>query len=286
MIKLTDLVIPSLLPSSLKNDPFVIALAEVFEIELKEAYREAERLANLSDIDNLPEKLLDYLAYQKHVDFYDNSLSIEQKRDLIKFSQQWHRKKGTKWAIETVVSIFFKNSHVVEWFEYNQSPYHFQVEILPLNVTRKRIEQLYKMINATKNARSVFDVLVALFQEDSLELSENNYFYPVFYKETGFFSGSKNFFQYREERLDVNVEPYHFNVKYPIVEKKVSTLSGELTELVDGTYDYQKSFYYAGELEPLKKETNTLSTRSKMSHDCYSFSNPYPVCGEFYSESE
>lgn len=83
-----------LLPYSLKKDPVVVAMYEAVSIQLHEAYEDAHALADVKKVDQLPESMLDLIAYEKHVDFYDNHLTIVQKRELIKSSISWHRKKG------------------------------------------------------------------------------------------------------------------------------------------------------------------------------------------------
>lgn len=154
MNSLQDYSIATLLPESLKKDPFVVALGEAVEKELKEAYREAESMSNFSDVDKLPEPLLDYLAHQKHVDFYDNTLPIEKKRGLVKNATMWHRKKGTKWAVEQVVSLIFNNSQVTEWFEYGGNPYFFRVETEQALTDETEVSRLVKLIDSAKNRRS------------------------------------------------------------------------------------------------------------------------------------
>ena len=165
MANLTELVMPSLLPSSLKNDPFVVALGEAVEIELKEAYREAEKLSNLNDIDNLPEDLLDYLAYQKHVDFYDTSYPIEVKRKLVKESTHFHRIKGTPAAVEQLANTVFGDGQVKEWFDYDGQPYRFIVETSNQSATNERAQEFIKAINTVKNARSHLEKVVLLSTE-------------------------------------------------------------------------------------------------------------------------
>src|SRR5690606_24826621 len=114
-----------LLPYSLKQDPVLVAMFEAVVIQLHEAYEEAETLSNLVDVDKIPERLLDLLAYENHVDFYDSDLTVEQKRELVKKSFSWHRKKGTRWAVEQILHIFFKDVDLYEWFEYDGTPYRF-----------------------------------------------------------------------------------------------------------------------------------------------------------------
>lgn len=170
-----------LLPYSLRQDPVFVAIAEAVEIQLKQAYQEAEALYNLVDIDNLPEALLDLLAYEKHVDFYEVDLPVEQKRELIKASIKWHRKKGTRGAVEDVVSIIYKNAQVFEWFEYGGEEYRFKIEVEEPFIANEDMKRLKKMVEATKNKRSWLEyVAVKMQQNQYIELESAQSYYPVY----------------------------------------------------------------------------------------------------------
>ncbi len=54
-----------------------------------------------------------------HVDFYDSSLSLEVKKQMVKNSLKWHRIKGTSAAVSDVVKTVFGRSWIEEWFEYS-----------------------------------------------------------------------------------------------------------------------------------------------------------------------
>lgn len=159
MGNLKDNCIANLLPPSLKGDPFIVALAEASEIEVKSAYREAEQLVNFFDVDQLPEYLLDYLAYQKHVDFYDTALPIEQKRELIKKADYFHRLKGTPAAVEGLISILFGQGRILEWFEYDGEPYHFKIRTNNYTVMGNQTEKFIKSLESVKNLRSKLDAV-------------------------------------------------------------------------------------------------------------------------------
>lgn len=145
-----------LLPISLKSDPVVIAMYEAAIIQLQELYDEAEILFDLLNIDKAPEELLDLLAFEKHVDFYDKELSVQQKRELIKLSVSWHRKKGTPSAIQHIFEILNIDSNLKEWFEYGGDPYLFKVIVNIKNkgINEKTLDLLAKLINESKNLRS------------------------------------------------------------------------------------------------------------------------------------
>ncbi|WKT76942.1 phage tail protein I [Lysinibacillus fusiformis] len=170
-----------LLPRSLRQDPVLVAIAEAVEIQLKQAYQEAEDIYNLVDSDKVPESLLDLLAYEKHVDFYEVGLPVTQKRALVKASVKWHRKKGTRGAIEDVVSIIYKNAQVFEWFEYGGEEYRFKIEVEEPFIANEDMKRLKKMIEATKNKRSWLEyVAVKMQQTQYIELESNKSYYPVY----------------------------------------------------------------------------------------------------------
>lgn len=95
----------------------------------------------------MPENIVDYLARQYHVDFYQADLSLDAKRKLVKNSIIWHRHKGTKWAVEQVVSTVFEHpAHVEEWFEYGGDPYKFKI-------TASGFENIQQLVSAIKTVK-------------------------------------------------------------------------------------------------------------------------------------
>jgi phage tail P2-like protein len=106
--------------------------------------------------------LIDLLAWQFHVDFYDPKMQVEVKRDLVLKSLDWHFRKGTPSVVEDIVSTVFSKAIVQEWFEYGGLPYRFRVataETMPDSETRSN---LIRAINSVKNTRSFFDTFLQL----------------------------------------------------------------------------------------------------------------------------
>lgn len=151
-----DVTLLDLLPESMKHDPSVVALAKAITPEFQLISEEIDRNILLANIDTQPEPVVDLLAWEMHVDFYDPTLSLQQKRELVKSSPEWHRYKGTRWAVEKVTSILYPNSTVEEWFEYGGQPFYFKI-ILNLDAffsSSLDTSQLIELINTTKNRRS------------------------------------------------------------------------------------------------------------------------------------
>lgn len=155
-----------LFPQSLQRDEFVIALIEAFEIQMRELYDEFYFITgklSKNDFESLPETLIDYLAYERHVDFYEN-LTPEEKQNVVKNSFKVHRKKGTKQSLLTVFESLNMKAKIFEWFEYNGNPYHFKITLEDTSPDILKIPILYRMILSTKNMRSV---LQGIFFKDS-----------------------------------------------------------------------------------------------------------------------
>ena len=80
-------------------------------------------------IDELPEAVIDLLAWQWHVDFYELARTLEMKRKAVKGSIRWHRKKGTVWAIRKALAMLDIESEIVEWWKIEgAAPYTFGVK--------------------------------------------------------------------------------------------------------------------------------------------------------------
>lgn len=147
-----------LFPQSLKNDEGMMTLFDAVAQKLAEIYGRSEYASIYQRIDELPEKILDALAYDFKVDWYENSFNITEKRKTIKNCVSVHRYKGTKYAVRTALSAIFSEVNVYEWFEYSGEPFHFKVEIFSDTVVSEdKKRRVLSAIIRFRNARSVLD---------------------------------------------------------------------------------------------------------------------------------
>jgi len=117
------------LPETLKRDPKMKALAAAATEQMLGVSAEIGNVLIYSRIDELPEYLVDILAFDMHVDWYDYSYPLAVKRDILKNSVKVHKKLGTKYAVETALRNVYKGAGVSEWFEYGGRPYYFKINI-------------------------------------------------------------------------------------------------------------------------------------------------------------
>ena len=145
-----------LLPESLTRDPQIKACIEGLDEELRKLSSDIRETLLISRIDELSEDILDLLAWQFHLDFYQpTELNIETKRQLIRESIADHRIRGTPAAVEKLLTTVFKGAQVKEWWEFDGEPYTFRIEQLGHSFTSEQDFKDFEVaLDISKNVRS------------------------------------------------------------------------------------------------------------------------------------
>lgn len=128
--ELEKLSLSDIIPGSIAGDENVQAAIQGIDPELQSVSRDIAEALIYSRIDELPEPVLDALAWQWHVDFYELAHSVEGKREVVKGALQWHRKKGTVWSILKALEMFGIKGTYTNWYEMEPSgkPYTFALD--------------------------------------------------------------------------------------------------------------------------------------------------------------
>lgn len=119
----------AVLPEVLARDERLSALATVIAKALVTHLNELESVLIYSRIDELPADLLDALAVDFAVDWWNGDWTLEQKRESLKASWRIHRILGTPYAANMAVQAAFGDGAVQEWFDYGGRPHHFRVSV-------------------------------------------------------------------------------------------------------------------------------------------------------------
>ena len=145
-----------IVPPALTHDPAMMARAEVDAEALTARLGEIDRVRVISNIDGLNETVLDILARDFKVDWWDPEYSIEEKRRTLKGSWRVHKILGTKAAVETAIRAIYPLTTVEEWFEYGGEPYHFRLNIDITSDSGDRVRQrrVLERLNFYKSLRS------------------------------------------------------------------------------------------------------------------------------------
>jgi phage tail P2-like protein len=155
-----------ILPPNLRNDQDLIAAAHTIDDGFFEMVDLANNLVILPRISDLGSDLIDHLAYQTHVDFYETSAPLEVRRSLVENSLNTHRLKGTPAAVENLIETFFDDANIEEWFEYRGAPHHFRVVTSNSSVTSERADEFVRALDSVKRHSSKLEAVVILSHEE------------------------------------------------------------------------------------------------------------------------
>lgn len=151
----TELISNSLLPPSAGS--IERALELVWQRRLNAIERD---LSDLWNPDTCRADLLPYLAWALSVDEWQDEWPESVRRDVILRSIAVHRHKGTRGALNVALTALGYETTVKEWFETGGEPYTFSVtlDIYQQPVLTHELNNIAATINASKNARSHFDI--------------------------------------------------------------------------------------------------------------------------------
>ncbi len=83
----------------------------------------------LNDPDNMPEWRLDEMAWEWNMTWYDFSMPLDIKREMVKRAEAISRGIGTPGLLKYMLEAVFETVNILEWPDYDGDPYHFRVEI-------------------------------------------------------------------------------------------------------------------------------------------------------------
>ena len=171
-----DLSLLDIAPSSIVNDNTVRNVIHAIDPELHAVSEAVCEDFIISRIGVLPEPVLDLLAWQWHVDFYELANSIEAKRDLVKNSINWHRHKGTRGAILKALEMLGVEAKFTAWYDdedNKNNPYTFAIDAKLTGNFWERVDwtkptqTIRRAILESKAARSYMSKLYVHYENQS-----------------------------------------------------------------------------------------------------------------------
>lgn len=146
------------LPGVLDQDEGMRRLAELIATGDDGIITLAEAAGIFTRIDELPEKLLDILAKDLNIIWYEKDKSLAVKRAQVKSAWYIHRHLGTVGSVKQALSDVWPPSSVEEWFEYGGDPYSFRIILDATGSTGTvRVTEAIRAVEKYKPARAHLD---------------------------------------------------------------------------------------------------------------------------------
>lgn len=186
-MKISELDFARLLPVFMRDDLAVAALSKAVNELLGEPGKRLSTIRTWDKFDEMNEAECDEMAWELDVDWYDpTGMSLEEKRETIKAAQQIKRKRGTKWAVERLISAYFGEGYVMEWYEMGGTPYTFMVLTTEANITAENYTKFLQAANAAKNERSHIAGIFFYWQQNpGIEVASATDFHRYDYEQCG-----------------------------------------------------------------------------------------------------
>jgi len=153
MIRLDDAELVSVLPCYLKENEDVQAVSYAYRMGMAKMLAWARISGLLGNPAMIPEEILDLLAVELRSQYYDETMDVETKRDIIRNSLAWYTKGGTASAVNEMVSVIFGGGRIVEWFENGAKPGSFAIET-DMELSADSLKKLGEVIDKVKNMKS------------------------------------------------------------------------------------------------------------------------------------
>jgi phage tail P2-like protein len=158
-MKLENAEIIKLLPEWMKEDAANQGLSAGIDPTIRDLAAKAELLKTWNQIDDLPEAELDELAWELNIGWYNDTASIETKRQLIRESDLVHARLGTIWAVKRVISAYFGDAITTEWFEYGGDPYYFRIHSGDTSMSTAKIEEFLSILEIVKRKSAWLEMI-------------------------------------------------------------------------------------------------------------------------------
>ena len=119
-----------LLPKLLREDDFSKCLSEVIDKYIKEIEDVYNGLFLMNNLDQFDDRILDEIAKDKSILWYDSALPIKHKVNIIKNYRSTYRSLGSESAILQLINDYFGSAGSIDnWYDYGGSHHRFRITI-------------------------------------------------------------------------------------------------------------------------------------------------------------
>ena len=155
MSKLSKNTLMQIYPSVLDKDKLFNSLGQDIAEALGDAFLKVKNTNIYGRISELDEGVLDILAQDFNISWYDYDYPVATKRRVIAAAFSVYRHIGTVGAMVTALSAVWPNSYIEEWFEYDGDPFMFRAVVnIDDDDNPVDLDTIRKVVELYKNERS------------------------------------------------------------------------------------------------------------------------------------
>lgn len=184
-MKLSNCSTVELLPEFMRDDPAVSALAAAFDSEIHRFDYYSRHQSVWNQLDNLSEQELDALAEELNLPWYLFDAPIETKRRVIHDGDKVYSHLGTVYAVNEVISAYFGDGTVQEWFDYGGQPFHFRIVSNNPLISNEYLQRFLWLLEQVKRRSAQLDNIILRMREEmrlesGITTHQGNYEHHIF----------------------------------------------------------------------------------------------------------
>lgn len=162
MISFKDAELLSVLPENLSK-PETQALSAAVKHGIQGLQRYARAAPLYAAIGELPEEVLNLLAVELRVQYYDPEAKRSIREGMVKQTVAWYLRGGTGSVLKEYLGTLYQGGTLQEWYTYGGKPYFFKAivdlalsDVIEVGDGEKIVDRIYTY----KNARSWLETLM------------------------------------------------------------------------------------------------------------------------------
>ena len=148
-----------LLPFFMRGDDADEGLSNGINAATEQLSKKISPFTTWDKLDEMTGEELDLLAEELHITWYDKTAAIDVKRQIIKDSDIIHSKLGTNWATLRVITTYFGEGKIVDWYDYGGNPGHFKIQTVSQSILSSKASAFMNVLNAVKRKSAHLDAI-------------------------------------------------------------------------------------------------------------------------------
>lgn len=148
-----------LLPFFMREDEADKGLSKGIDKAIDPLSDKIDLFTTWDKLDKMTGEEIDLLAEELHISWYDKDTTLDIKRQIIRDSDIVHAKLGTNWAALQVITTYFGEGKIVDWYDYGGNPGHFKVQTINQSILNSKAKKFLSILEKVKRKSAHLDAI-------------------------------------------------------------------------------------------------------------------------------
>jgi len=177
MITLRDAKLTDSLPAIIAKQPWAQAMAFAVNNQMGRLMDYASGVLVSASVGTMPDAILDILAVELRIPYYNQTYTTQVKRELVMGAIQYWATAGTIGSLSKIMGDIFGDAEIEEWFSYNGKPGNFRILTGNPNITGDTLEEFKKTAQGVKRLSAYLEEVIIDLGIPQMSIYQGNALY-------------------------------------------------------------------------------------------------------------